>query len=366
MLLRKQIYKIIISGIVCATLINIHAHLTIEEQEAILEECSVPPEVQEFLDTFFDNHDARSFFHSRLKEPVAYINKRKHRYHLKVWEEYFRRIWQDKKSMKPLLQNKDKRELYWCMNHALCERHERYAKHKNTRVDEFKRLCEKYKMRSLNLLSPDGRTSRRGNVLVFDDLPGWVIKFDWRVAFPLRYQNVSRVFYNRKIRMFVEQNKLEHVGVFKKYLYHIPGRPKELCDSNYLVVAEKVPNVPTISVNNLLLQQLTFDENQEIMARTAGDYVRPEYEEAFLEIIQVITGVGLWDIGHANIALIPVATENDNNGWGPQYRFFIIDSEQPALGYCRDKDFFHKNPEQIIHNGNYSMKKLREYLMSRT
>lgn len=58
-------------------------------------------------------------------------------------------------------------------------------------------------------------------------LPGYFIKWDVE-----RYKNAQG------LAIFIEKNRLK-IKVANKWLYHIPGKPFELTNENYLVIAEK-------------------------------------------------------------------------------------------------------------------------------
>ncbi len=166
----------------------------------------------------------------------------------------------------------------------------------------------------------------RNNVLRFTQLPGWIIKCCLHLndkTSNYNRQNISRIFYNEKIKEIIEKEGLTHIMVVQKFLYHIPGRPDELCDANYLVVVKEIPFLSSPTTNATQFKKLTFRVDEEIMERSAGDYVKPEYENLLIEIIQVVTYTGLFDLHEQNIFLI---TQEDGS-----YKFLIIDTEQPPL-----------------------------------
>lgn len=53
-------------------------------------------------------------------------------------------------------------------------------------------------------------------------------------------ENITRALRADHIRKIIKQYKLQNIKAPKKYLYHIPGTPDALTDSNYIVVAEKL------------------------------------------------------------------------------------------------------------------------------
>jgi len=141
-----------------------------------------------------------------------------------------------------------------------------------------------------------------------------VLKYEW----PLRYQNVSRVFYSAKIRSIIEENQLQFVRPIEKTLHHIPGRPIELTDNNYIVVTECF-EFPDHATNMQRLQTIS--------------------QTMLTDIMQVILYAGLWSINQNNFFIL------DDN------RAVFCNTELPGLGGYDENDFFFKNPQQVLRNG---------------
>lgn len=53
-------------------------------------------------------------------------------------------------------------------------------------------------------------------------------------------RNLQRIAVNEKIKECIKKNNLRHIVTPQKYLYHIPGRPHDLNDMNYIVISEKL------------------------------------------------------------------------------------------------------------------------------
>ena len=58
-----------------------------------------------------------------------------------------------------------------------------------------------------------------------------------------RTMNISRLFGYERIANCIKKNKFKHIVLPKKYLYHVPGRPWELADENYMVIAERIAGI---------------------------------------------------------------------------------------------------------------------------
>ena len=160
---------------------------------------------------------------------------------------------------------------------------------------------------------------KKCRVFYFDGLDEYIVKINMK-KWLLRYQNVGRVFYNEKIRQLVEEEGLDRIFTFKKYLYHIPGQPEVLNDENYIVIAEHIPDLPDPEENLQRFKALSHDQS-------------------FIDqVMQVINQCGLWSINEHN-------TFVTDDG-----QCVFIDTEQPGMGGSNDEDFFHKNPQQIINN----------------
>jgi len=78
------------------------------------------------------------------------------------------------------------------------------------------------------------------------------------------YQAISRVAYAHRAREACKEFELNLVTIPDKYLVHIPGRPTEVADSNYVAVAKKVPNIVAdlqehaLSLDPEVIRQLTI------------------------------------------------------------------------------------------------------------
>lgn len=85
-----------------------------------------------------------------------------------------------------------------------------------------------------------------------------VVQPDGRVLGGIqKHRNVSRIIGAQRIQDTIRKYNLNHVFVPKKYLYRIPGRPDDISDDNYIVVAERVGGVP---LDSCLVKQEVANE----------------------------------------------------------------------------------------------------------
>ena len=66
-----------------------------------------------------------------------------------------------------------------------------------------------------------------------------VHEFGWLSGYLVKYET-CRIKGAEYLEGLIEEYNLDHIRVPKKYFYHLKGRPFELHNSNYLVIAEKV------------------------------------------------------------------------------------------------------------------------------
>jgi len=129
---------------------------------------------------------------------------------------------------------------------------------------------------------------------------------------PKTYQTISRIAHYLLFLQAVEQYQLVHVTVPAMYLVHIPGRPNDVSDRNYVVIEQRLENLRTITSPDEL-DQAQRDE---------------------IEII--IKTVGLFNIVRGNIFL--TADE----------KIVFIDLEQP--NNSNPLAFFHKAEDRFHNN----------------
>ena len=160
---------------------------------------------------------------------------------------------------------------------------------------------------------------------------------------PSRYQNVSRVFYAKQINDFVVREGLDRVYPFKQWLWHIPGRPHVLSDENYLVVTEKIVDLPAIELNATRFQGLVEEVTRRIYNEmdVPEVYVKEEAESLVVQIVQVISYAALWDIKLKNIFLI------NHDG---ELKILFLDTEKPGLGGGADVNFYHTHEDEVMSN----------------
>ena len=192
--------------------------------------------------------------------------------------------------------------------------------------------------KNLNVLN-----AQNSLVLQLRDLPNYVLHcsvYEWDSL----YQNISRVFYNEKIRDFVAAQGLEHIATVKMWFYNIPGRtPFNLTDLSYTVVAENLHTKfqPGISWKEFV-QRLNADNDE---AHTILE-----------ELIRTLTYVALADIGETNIQLV-----HDRG----VLKVLFIDTEQPGIGGAEDETFFQKSSFRVQHNATAAINNLYENILKK-
>ncbi len=117
---------------------------------------------------------------------------------------------------------------------------------------------------------------------------------------PRTYQTISRMPYWLMVKEGIKKFKLNRIKLPKMYLVHIPGRPTQVSDSNYVIVEENIGGV------------LSGGERYVTQTKIMKD---PEVKRQY-EILQKYAA--LWDNSAANYhvkggILYPVDTEQPNN-----------------------------------------------------
>jgi hypothetical protein len=92
------------------------------------------------------------------------------------------------------------------------------------------------------------------------------------------FQTISRMVYLLRAKQAKEELHLDRICLPEKYLMHIPGRPTDLDDTNYIVVAKKLSNVTPILDTDLLKDKTVVTQ-----------------------LAQVIRGASSWDIHGGNV-----------------------------------------------------------------
>ena len=115
------------------------------------------------------------------------------------------------------------------------------------------------------------RKRRKHLVWRLDDLPHYYIKWD-----------VGRIKGLEIMSACIEKHDLTHLSVPKKYLYHIPGTPETLDNSNYVVIAEeqKPCGIPLViteeeaqDITTLISQTGYYEFTEKNIIRTAPDTI---------------------------------------------------------------------------------------------
>lgn len=113
----------------------------------------------------------------------------------------------------------------------------------------------------------------------FPWLPGYFVKF-----------GVDRVKNALSIGSLIEKNKLGALMVPEKYYYHIPGKPEDLTNANYLVIAKRVElNKRTPLTVRHIEQLVTLIEQHDIDNHNGNIYVISDGRAALID-----TGAEAW------------------------------------------------------------------------
>lgn len=295
------------SFLCCILLVNtisenkfLHAYLSIQEEKKTLEKFKIPSHLQQKLDLFFT--DTRTY--------ELFINRQRRQFLPKLGVRRFpaqQRIeWTNEQV---------KIRTHWDLLH----------------LPLYEELCKSC------VIQPLAGLNKNTFILTSHSWPNYVVKInknEWldfnEQGIPelVRYKNISRVFYNDKIHEFIEKYNPNHIYAIKKYLYHLPGKPLNLSDRNYCVVAERVYDLPTSKMSKLAFGAMFNLDNFE---------VKKEYTALIQELVQLVFYTGIADLRPHNIFLI------DQNG---VKKILIIDTERHGY-FDTDKHFFHKNETEV-------------------
>jgi len=133
------------------------------------------------------------------------------------------------------------------------------------------------------------------------------------------FQTISRYAYYLAFLNAQKQHGFKHVTVPETYLVHIPGRPTDVSDRNYMVVERQITGGP--------VETLTHEEAEE--AETA------------------IKEIGLFQ-----------AKRDDFWKEASTGKLVLLDMEQP--NNSNPRDFFHKNRAKFEGNANCGLQHFRE------
>jgi hypothetical protein len=139
------------------------------------------------------------------------------------------------------------------------------------------------------------------------------------------YQTISRLAYWLRLREAKKELKLNRICLPKQYLVHIPGRPTEVEDQNYVIVERKIKGGrdfkdSPLAVDKELMKQLTW----------------------------LIGYAALWDLSDHNILI--------KDG-----KACMIDVEQPNVH--KPLEFFHKNTQTHRSNVDHGWAEVRNRII---
>ncbi|MFH1644514.1 MAG: hypothetical protein ABIA74_05055 [bacterium] len=156
-----------------------------------------------------------------------------------------------------------------------------------------------------------------------------------------KYQLVSRVFYNQKINDFVKAKNFKYVYPIEEYLYNLPGKEREVCDENYVVIQENI-DLPLVSTNAALFRKLfSYSCFPRILESEKEDIF---LRELLTELFAVIEYAGLWDMTPQNVFLGSVANDK------LKLKVAFVGAVRPAFTGSEERHFFHKDPDEIKRN----------------
>lgn len=78
-------------------------------------------------------------------------------------------------------------------------------------------------------------------------------------------RNINRIVVNHQIKQCINQYNMQHIIAPQKWLYHIKGAPYRLCDSNYIVLAERLDLVCEKCNKHLFARHLSSDQKKEVL-----------------------------------------------------------------------------------------------------
>ena len=169
---------------------------------------------------------------------------------------------------------------------------------------------------------PIGRWGSRVAHLVYASGQGSVLdphfshNFDCSKINMTSYQHCSRLAYYLRLKETSEKKGFQYFKTAQTYLKHVPGKPKELSDENYVVTQEWIKGLTEI--RNLPKQE------QEVIIKNISS-------KALQEIYDAIRGAALWDMAN-NLAIT-----------GEDYNYYMVDLEQP---FNHKPQFFYFQTEE--------------------
>lgn len=283
-------------------IIILYGHLSMSEEKKIINQFAPPQELQEKLDDFFSDEKVKLFFDTTLL--ATHTPLRKLLGKLTSGE------------MRSLINNNKSFNTLW----------------QKTNKNIFESICQKYNLEVLS--SPLKKT------IIFTSpnvLPNFVIKIANKHVIAhapnkkvelAHLKNVSRVLLNQKILEFSQRYQTSHLYPLKKFLYHVPWRPLDLTDKNFIVLSERIYMESSIQDNKKAFQALF---NYEM-----GTFNKP-YEHIFKEFFGAAYYAGISDLTPTNIFFIT------HNG---VEKIIISDTERDGF-QDTNQCFFQKDPQQI-------------------
>jgi hypothetical protein len=309
-----------------------------ELKDTILTKCQAPRSIQKLLAMFLSQEDARKHLISNPKliliaDPAT--NRLKKRF-----PSEWAALEVEKETRRTALAKSEQSWQKFCTDHD---------------IKKFTRNIHTHTL-----------TTDAWNFVLYIPRYEWFDKFEDNDSIesltPSKLQNVSRVFYAKQINDFIAKNDLTHIFPLKQWLVHIPWRPYDLNDDNYLVASEKIQTLPSKTLN-IKRFQLLIDSYSNKNSHEAKEAEESEelinQKEIISQLIRVIDYAALWDIRLEKVFLI----ENQGN-----LKILFLDLEKPGLGGGFDKNFYHKDEGEVTSNakaGHKGLEAIFELVLSK-
>ena len=136
--------------------------------------------------------------------------------------------------------------------------------------------------------------------------------------------NIHRIVVANKMRKHIQDNNYTFIRIPEKKLYHIPGKPFNLRDAHYLVLAQKETTFPE-KINEELLGKLSLEEHCKPLD----------------ELFDLITAIGFHGAHYGNLKVVLNADATFKE-------FVILDTE--ARNLEEQKKHFSRGTDQHYRN----------------
>ncbi len=146
--------------------------------------------------------------------------------------------------------------------------------------------------------------------------------------------DIAAPLYAQTINEFIAKEGLRYIDATPQWLYHLPGTLEmPLDDHHYVVVARNITYDPEMEITTFA----DLATSQETGVIASSMYTAKEVEDLLVELTQVITHTGIWELGsleHVNIALYRDAEDH--------LRAAFTNIRRPALGGSEAVRFYRR------------------------